>query len=44
MEDDLFLKRLENSNTFNKEEKEKIKSNKNLFEKCYYLGLLDALK
>ena len=44
MEDDFFLKRLENSNVFTEKEKNIIIKNQTLYEKCYYLGLLDALK
>ena len=43
MEDNLFLSRLENSNVFTEEEKSIIISNKKLYEKCYYLGILDGL-
>ena len=40
--EELFIKRIEESNIFNKEEIELIKSSYILYERCYLLGLLDA--
>lgn len=40
----LFEQRLKNSNVFTEKEKNIIIKKQTLFEKCYYLGLLDALK
>ena len=38
----LFLERVLNSNIFSLCEIETIKSGKNLYEKCYLLGVIDA--
>lgn len=40
--DNLFLNRTTNCNIFSKEEINIIKSNFYLYEKCYFLGILDA--
>ena len=38
----LFLNRILSSKVFSKDEIDVIKSNFNLYEKCYLLGVLDA--
>ena len=40
----LFSQRLLGSNAFSEEERKIILDNKYLYEKCYYFGILDALK
>lgn len=38
---EVFKKRIVESNIFNKEEQEDLKSNYLLYRKCYFLGILD---
>ena len=40
--DNLFLRRLVENNVFTEEERKIILDNKNLYEKCYYFGILDG--
>lgn len=42
MEDNIFLKRIKESKIFTEEEIEAIKNNYILYERCYFLGVLDA--
>ena len=41
--EELFIKRIDESNVFNKEEIEIIQKNYVLYEKCYLLGVLDNI-
>lgn len=38
----LFLERVKDSNVFTEEEINIIFANQNLYEKCYYVGIIDA--
>ena len=39
--DEIFKKRIIESNFFNRKEQEKIKEEDILYKKCYFLGILD---
>lgn len=39
--DEIFKRRIIESNCFNRREQEKIKEESNLYKKCYFLGILD---